>query len=220
MRQMALQRRARLVLSGAIVAMGLALPGHARDVFDEIYQRGKPLEQSLTTIRAHFTEETTSSLLTRPLVAEGTLIVVRPSDILLTYTKPERKTLRLDGQHLLFVWPDRGLRERKDIREAQGRVQKYFVNKTPEELRKHFTIVAADDKSRPGTWHIDMVPTRKQIQQGLSRLELWVRQDSMTLSAMRMTFPGGDTKTMTFTDVVLNQPVSPQELNPRDQNPK
>ena len=104
---------------------------------------GKPIEQSLKTIRARFTEETTSSLLTRPLVAEGTLIVVRPSDIVLTYTKPERKTLRLDAGQLLFVWPDRGLRETKDIRESQARVQRYFVNKSPDELRRHFTIAAS-----------------------------------------------------------------------------
>ena len=34
----------------------------------------------------------------------------------------------------------------------------------------------------------------------------------MTLAAMRMTFPGGDTKTMTFTDVVVNQPIDKAEL--------
>jgi outer membrane lipoprotein-sorting protein len=215
MRLMGLQRRHRLACVCLFVITMLASRSTAGDLFDEIYERGKPMEQSLKTIRARFTEETTSSLLTKPLVAEGTLIVVRPSDILLTYTKPERRTLRLDAGHLLFVWPDRGLRERKDISAAQGRVQKYFLNKTPAELRKHFTITASEDKSRPGTWRIEMVPTRKQIQQGLARLELWVRQDAMTLAVMRMTFPGGDTKTMAFTDVVLNQPVSPSELNPQ-----
>jgi outer membrane lipoprotein-sorting protein len=184
----------------------------AEDLFDEIYRRGQPFEQSLKTVRARFTETTTSSLLVRPLVAEGTLVVVRPSDILLTYTKPERRLLRLDATTLLFVWPDRQLRERKDIREAQARVQKYFVSKTPAELRKHFTIRTTEDRARAGTWRIEMVPTRKQIQQGLARLELWVRQDTLMLAAMTMTFPNGDTKSMTFRDVVVNEPVSPDEL--------
>jgi outer membrane lipoprotein-sorting protein len=219
MRPMALQRRARLALTAFLLAAPALASGSAwltparGDLFDDIYARGKPLEQSIKTVRARFTEETTSSLLVKPLVAEGTLIVVRPSDIVLAYTKPERKTLRLDAGRLLFVWPDRGLRETRDIRESQARVQRYFVDKSPDELRRHFTITAADDKAHGGTWRVDMVPTRKQIQQGLSRLELWVKQDTMTLAAMRMTFPGGDTKTMTFSDVVLNQPVSPQELN-------
>jgi outer membrane lipoprotein-sorting protein len=237
MRQMALQRRARLVFTALVMTApwlavsastpsgenaggaapafvaSLAADDRRRDLFDEIYERGRPIEQSLKTVRARFTEETTSSLLVKPLLAEGTLVVVRPSDVLLTYTKPERKTLRLDEGRLLFVWPDRGLRETKDIRESQARVQRYFLSKSPDELRRHFTIVASEDKTRAGTWRIDMTPTRKQMQQGLSRLELWVRQDALTLAAMRMTFPGGDTKTMTFTDVVLNQPVTAAELN-------
>jgi outer membrane lipoprotein-sorting protein len=222
MRSMARQHGVARVVRLAIVLVSLvfgvlvsgSLAARApRDLFDEIYERGKPLEQSMKTIRARFTEETTSALLVKPLVAEGTLIVVRPSDILLTYTKPEKKTLRLDAGQLLFAWPDRGLRETRDIRESQARVQKYFVSKSPDELRRHFTIVAADDATRKGTWRIEMTPTRKQIQQGLSKLDLWIRQDTMMLAAMRMTFPGGDTKTMTFTDVVMNQPVSPGELN-------
>ncbi len=219
---MARQPRVARLLRLACVLVALVLVTHRstpltagapRDLFDEIYERGKPLEQSMKTIRARFTEETTSALLVKPLVAEGTLIVVRPSDIVLTYTRPERKTLRLDAGQLLFVWPDRGLRETRDIRESQARVQRYFVSKSPDELRRHFTIVATPDAARKGTWRIEMTPTRKQIQQGLSRLDLWVRQDDMTLAVMRMTFPGGDTKTMTFTDVVLNQPVSPAELS-------
>ena len=106
------------------------------------------MEQSIKTIRAHFTETTTSSLLVKPVVAEGTLLAVRPSDILLSYTKPEKKLLRIDATTLRFVWPDRKLHETRDIRESQARVQKYFVDKTPDELRKHFTITAAED-TRP-----------------------------------------------------------------------
>jgi hypothetical protein len=210
---MALQRRACLALAALATVAMPAAPGTARDLFDDIYARSRPIEQTLRTIRARFTEETTSSLLTRPLVAEGTLVVVRPSDVLLTYTKPERKTLRLDADRLLFVWPDRRLRETRDIREAQQRVQKYFVGRTPDALRRHFTIAAAEDRKDAGTWRIDMVPTRSQIQRGLGRLELWIRQDTLTLSVLRMTFPGGETKTMTFTDVVLNQPVAIEELS-------
>jgi hypothetical protein len=186
----------------------------ATDLFDDIYRRGQPLAESLKTIRARFVETTTSRLLVKPLVAEGTVVVVRPSDILLTYVQPERRQIRMDATSLLLVWPDRQLRERRDIRQAQGRVQKYFVDKSPAELRAHFAIRASDDRGRPGTWRIEMVPTRKQIRQGLERLDLWIRQDTLVLVAMTMTFPNGDTKSMTFSDVVVNEAVSPDELTP------
>ena len=60
----------------------------APDLFDEIYARGRGIETSLKTVTARFTETTTSSLLSRPLVAQGTLAVERPSKIVLRYSEP------------------------------------------------------------------------------------------------------------------------------------
>ena len=120
----------------------------ATDAFDALYERGRPIEATLRTIRARFTETTTSSLLVQPLVAEGTLVVRRPHEVVLRYTQPDVKTLRLDEASLLLVWPGRSIRERRDIREAQNRVQRYFVGKSPDELRQHFTITTSEDAAR------------------------------------------------------------------------
>lgn len=194
-----------LLLGGLLVAD--QKPATKGDLFVEIYQRSLPMASSLKTIRAHFTETTTSSLLATPLVAEGTLVAVRPVDLLITYIRPDRKILRMDEKKLLFVWPDRHLRQESDIEQAQKRVQHYFVDKSPEDLRKHFTIQATEDAQKPGTYLVDLVPTRKQIKEGVSRIELWLDKSSLMLSSMRMTFPNGDTKTMVLRDVETNIPV-------------
>ena len=196
----------------ALAASATLRAGAPADLFDEIYQRGQPLEQSIRTIRAHFVETTTSSLLVRPVVAEGTLLAVRPTDILLSYATPEKKLLRIDATTLRFVWPDRKLQETKDIRQSQARVQKYFVDKTPDELRRHFAITATEDKARPATWRLEMVPKRKQIQQGVTKIELWLDQRTSMLSTMTLTFAGGDTKTMAFTNVEVNAPITLADL--------
>jgi outer membrane lipoprotein-sorting protein len=201
-----------VLLAGVLTASATTRAGAPADLFDDIYRKGQPLEQSIKTIRAHFTETTTSSLLVKPVVAEGTLLAVRPSDILLSYTRPEKKLLRIDATTLRFVWPDRKLHETRDIRESQGRVQKYFVDKTPGELRRHFAITATDDAARPGTWRIEMLPKRKQIQQGVTKIELWIDQRTSMLSTMTLTFTGGDTKTMAFTDVEVNAPITLADL--------
>ena len=52
-----------------------------------------------------------------------------------------------------------------------------------------------------------MVPKRKQILEGMTRLELWLDRTSLLLTAMRMTFPTGETKLMTFTDVKPNAAI-------------
>jgi outer membrane lipoprotein-sorting protein len=208
-------RSQRILAAFATLLIAASAPlraGAPGDLFDDIYRRGQPMEKSIKTIRARFTETTTSSLLVKPLVAEGTLLAVRPNDILMTYTKPERKLLRIDAATLRFVWPDRKLQQTQDIRESQARVQKYFVDKSPDELRRHFTIAAVDDAARPGTWRIEMLPKRKQIQQGVTKIVLWIDQKTSILSTMTLTFAGGDTKTMAFSDVEVNPSITLADL--------
>ena len=53
-----------------------------------------------------------------------------------------------------------------------------------------------------------MRPKRKQIKEGLERLELWIDRESLLLVQMRMTFPGGDRKTIRLDDVAVNVPVT------------
>ena len=201
-----------VLLICAILAAFTSLLLHAaapepRDLFDEIYARGRDIESSLKTITARFTETTTSSLLSRPLVTRGTLAVERPSKIVLRYSDPEPRTVLIDQNRMTLVWPSHAVHQETDIASAQRRIEKYFLDKSPDELRRNFTITATEADDRPGTWRVTMLPTRKQIQQGLTRLDLWIDRTSMLLAAMKMTFPNEDTKLMVFENVVVNGPV-------------
>jgi outer membrane lipoprotein-sorting protein len=179
------------------------------DTFDQLYRRGSEINATLKTLTARFTETTTSSLLTRPLVASGVVAVERPSRVVLHYQQPELRDVLIDGDRLTVSWPGRHIREVTNIAAANRRIQKYFVDGRPALLRESFDIVSGKADDRPRTYRVTMVPRRKQIREGLSQLELWLDQTSLLLAAMRMTFPNGDTKLMVFEDVVLNAPVDP-----------
>ena len=200
-----------VLLTCAVIAAFASLLLHAagvsRDLFDEIYARGRGIESSLKTVTARFTETTTSSLLSRPLVARGMLAVERPSKIVLRYSDPEPRTVLIDQNRLTLIWPSHAVHQETDIASAQRRIEKYFLDKSPDELRRNFTITATEAADRAGTWRVTMVPSRKQIQQGLTRLDLWIDRTSMLLAAMKMTFPNEDTKLMVFENVVINGPV-------------
>jgi outer membrane lipoprotein-sorting protein len=197
--------RAMLVLC----ACAAASPGAAqKDLFDEIYERGKPIETGLKTLTADFKETSTSTLLTAPLVSHGTLTVIRPSRVVLTYTGPDRHTVTIEGDSMRVEWPSRGINRRTSIGAAQRRIQRYFVDKSPAQLRSHFDISARVAADRGGTWLVEMTPKRKQIREGVSKLDLWIDQRTVVLAAMRMTFPSGDTKLMEFSNVELNPPES------------
>jgi hypothetical protein len=55
-----------------------------------------------------------------------------------------------------------------------------------------------------------MTPTRRQIKAGIARIDLRIAQASTMLTSMQITFPNGDVKSMTFDEVVTNQPLDPE----------
>lgn len=179
------------------------------DIFDELYTRGKKANDAMKTLVARFTETTTSSLLTKPLVARGRVAVERPSRVVLRYTDPDARVVLIDGNRMTMSWPSRNLRQVTDIGAAQGRVQKYFINGTAEDLRKQFDIEDHGTGDKPGTYYVTMVPKRKQIKENLARLDLWIDRRSLLLDTMKMTFANGDSKTMVFEDVTPNAPIEP-----------
>jgi outer membrane lipoprotein-sorting protein len=200
--------RPRVLLVPLLVCAALA-PAPVRDLFDDIYARSRGIEASLKTETARFTETTTTPMLSKPIVSHGTLAVVRPDRIVLRYADPEPHVVLIDGGQMTFSWPSRGITQTSDIGAARKRVDKYFVDKDPDELRRAFRIAAVTSSDPPGTWRITMTPTRSQITQGLTKLHLWIDRTSLLLTAMRMDFPNGDSKLMTFADVQVNGTVDP-----------
>ena len=193
------------MLVGCLIASMAMSRGAAPDLFDEIYAKGKPFESSLRTLTARFTETSSSPLLVRPLVASGTVSVIRPSRVAMHYTVPERRSVIIDGGRLHVVWPSQGLDRWTPIGATEKRIQQYFVGQTPEQLRSHFTISAEPAESN--RWHVLMTPRRKQIRDGMTTLELWIDRTSVMLTSMLMEFPGGSTKRLDFDDVRVNPPI-------------
>lgn len=185
----------------------------ATDLFDEIHARVKAVDATRHSIRARFTQTTLSSLLVKPAVSKGTVLAEKPSQLLMTYTSPERKTIVMDGTRVV-VKPERGPVEQTDVTEIMKKVNHYFVNATPAELRKSFTVRAFEDpEMKPAAWQIDLVPRRKQIKQGLEHLQVWITKEPIQLAQIRMTFPGGDSDTITIEDAQVNVPIPPHAFD-------
>ena len=195
-------------IAGATIGRAQSAPSK-NAAFDELYERGQRANSGLKTLPARFTETTPSPLLRRPLVARGTLALQRPSTVVLRYDTPEARSVLIDEARLILSWPGRNIHQTRNIGQIQSRIQKYFIDGDPEELRKSFDITVTGAEKRAGADHVVLVPKRKQIREGLTLLDLWIDHSSLLLAAMRMTFAGGETKLMTLEDVVPNAPIAP-----------
>jgi outer membrane lipoprotein-sorting protein len=198
-----------LLVAALTLAVRPAARAAERDLFDDLFARIQPQGEAMRTVTARFVETSTSALLREPLVARGRLSAERPSRLRLDYEVPEKRTLIVDETSLVVDWPSRSEHTVRDISQAQQRVQKYFVAKDPDELRRHFDIHAFVDPAVPGTWQIAMTPKRKQIREGLVDLQVWIDQRSLFMRQMRMVFATGDTKTFALDEAQLNAPLPP-----------
>ncbi len=216
-----IQDVARLAL---VALLGLAgVSAAPPDAFDQLHARVSAAEATRETIRARFTETTTSSLLAKPVVARGTivgqksapgvLIGPRPTRMLITYTAPERKTIVFDTNRLIIKRADQEAPEVLDISDIMKTVNKYFTNATPDQLRRAFNVRAFPDPDMPAYYQMELIPRRKQISQGLERLQIWVTKDTYMLAQMKMSFPGGDSDVFKLEDVQLNVPVAPSTFD-------
>ena len=194
-----------IALAGIAVVSARAA---ADDLFTQIFNRSVLKQKSMQSIRARFTETTVSSLLTKPIVARGTLIGASPARVLMTYTDPEPKTVAIDGETLTIVWPERRERQQIKIAEMQKRIDQYFGRAIIKDLQSMFQILATPDQTLRTADRIEMRPTRKQIKQGLEQLDLWIDRESSMLVQMRMRFQGGDEKTITLDGITTNVPVT------------
>ena len=185
------------------------------DLFDELYGRTLTKRRSIQSIRAQFTETTSSSLLEKPLVSHGTIIATPPGRVLMTYTRPDTRTITIDSKSLVVDWHGRHPREEIDVSQTTKRIEQYFTQATPAQLRSMFEIQAEEDLTLRNTIRVDMRPKRKPIREGLQRLELWIDRQSLLLVQMLMTFPSGETKRITLENFETNVPVTDETFRIR-----
>ena len=197
-----------MALVPALAAQRPIAPDRSADLFTDLYKRGAVKQRTLRSIHARFTETTTSSLLLKPIVAHGTVVAASPARVAMTYTDPEPKTLTMDATTLTIRWTSRPERQQINIRDIQQRVDRYFTHASVDELRSMFEIAARPDPALRHSDLIELTPKRKQIREGLERLEVWIDRDSDLLTQMRLTFPGGDQKTIALGEITLNVPVT------------
>jgi outer membrane lipoprotein-sorting protein len=183
----------------------------SQDYFDLLHRRIAAAEAQRKSVRARFMETTTSSLLAKPVIRHGTLIASKPDRIVITYAPPEPKTIVMKGAQLFVIRPNVPEKDRVetiDIAEIMKKVDHYFTNASPDQLRRAFTIRAFPDPGAPGGSQIDLAPKRKHIKQGLEHLQIWVSPDDM-LAQLQMTFAGGDTEIFKLEGVELNVAIPP-----------
>lgn len=212
-----LTTRLALAIFAALAAGTSIVTAQVDDPFADLMARGREAQATMSRLAASFVETSVSPLLVEPIVATGRVTATyRPLHVVMEYATPEPRTLTLDETTLVVSSRDRSEPEELDIATTMARVQKYFVDATPDDLRRSFDVTLDRDPDvAGGSDHLSMVPKRRQITEGLSRLDLWIDPVRLLLVRMRMEFPAGDMKTFEFSDLEVTAGPSPSSILPQ-----
>jgi outer membrane lipoprotein-sorting protein len=194
---------------GVLLCLAVVHTKQAADPLDDLFARGRSSQLTIKTLTAAFIETTVSSLLRDPLVSTGTLVAAAPMRVAMRYTAPTEKTVVLDENRLIVVWPSRSEREELNIAETQRRVRDSFKDVSAKQLRETFTITLSSDPAAHHAYWLTMIPRRKRMADSLERLQLWVDRASVVLIKMRFEYPGGDTKTIELRNIQTNVAIDP-----------
>ena len=179
----------------------------AADLFDEIYAKGRPtrIEPANADRAVHRNHDVVAAdaAARRARHARG-----RPAEQGGAALRRSRDAAPCSSTATRCAWSGRHGASTSGPTSAprSGASSNTSSTSRPTQLRSHFDIAASVAADRPDAWLVTMTPKRKQIREGLSRLELWLDRATVMLTSMRMTFPNGDTKLMEFDDVA-GQPV-------------
>ena len=130
-----------------------------------------------------------------------------PLRVVMEYKLPTPKTVALDQRWMVIAWANRTDFEKINIAEAQRRVQKYFVDVSPKQLRDSFTVTMTSERSMGEAYRLDLVPKRKQISEGVTRIQIWIDRGSLMMTRMALSFAGGDAKTLELRDIKINPAI-------------
>ena len=187
----------------AMLSLPSAAPHQNSDPLDDLFARGRAAQAATKSISASFTETSVSSLLRDPLVSTGTLVATLPIRVVMSYSSPTVKTVALDDTRLVVARGAGQAREEINIAETQRRVQKYFGEASPKQLRELFTITLSSDP-KADAHRLEMVPRRRQIGEGIDRLRIWIDRTRLVMTRMVLDYPGGDSKTLDLHDIRTN----------------
>ena len=159
---------------------------------------------SMQTMQCRFVQQKTSSMLTNPTVAEGTMAYAAPDKMRWEYTEPYRFALIVNGERIVKVTDGNAeVLEGNAGRMYQGMVGIIMGSASGKKLfdTSMFDVMLYDDGA---FWKVVMSPKRRDMKRMFSRLVFRFDKKTNGISQVEMVESGGDVTEIRFEDIELN----------------
>jgi outer membrane lipoprotein-sorting protein len=215
----------RLLLAGALM-LTLAPPAGARKGkhtdLAEILSQMNEKSKHLSTVSASL-ELTKVTVLVDDKSTQSGQIFFRKGktpEIRIEFQKPEPKTLLLKKNKGEIYLPKINQIQEYDLGQKSGLVQQFLLlgfGSDTGELKKAYNVkyLQEEDLGRDTTVVLELVPRKSNVATQISKIQLWVNEESWLPAQQKLFESGGDYSTARYSGVVVNRPLpaSAFELN-------
>ncbi len=140
-----------------------------------------------------------------------------PATGLITFTEPDAKTVALNGAEVQIYYPKMKTVQIWDLG-REGDLFFQFVllgfGTTSSELRRNYNlrVVGSETVLDRKTTHLELIAKGKQVQNYITSIDLWIPEDSGYPIQEILHEPSGDTKTIRYTHMQINPPLTEKQM--------
>ena len=167
---------------------------------------------SMQSMQCRFVQEKTSSMLSEPSVAEGTMHYAAPDRMRWEYTKPYAFALVVNGERIVKVTDGKAeVMGGNAGRMYQGMVNLIIGSASGKKLfdTTVFDIVLYDDN---GFWRADLTPKRRDMKRMFSQLVFRFDKKTNGISRVEFVSANGDVTSIRFEEIKVNEAIGEEKF--------
>ena len=198
----------------AIIAAGPAIAGVRRPKTDlaEVLARMNDTAKHLKTVAANLDYTTVTVLVNDRSTESGRFYLRNPKnpDILIQFEKPDPKTILFRHNRAEIYYPKIKRVEEYNLERQSGLVQKFLLlgfGTEESALKASYDVklTGEDDLEGESAAVLELTPKQPDVSSQLTKVQLWVSEDSWVPVQQQFTQPGGDYLVARYTDLKINR---------------
>lgn len=197
-------------LSASVVAGDQVegLSGKAK--LDAVLAEISKAQAAIQTLQAEFRQTKVSRLLKEPSVLRGVFYFQVPDQVRWEYRNPRETVVLVTDRAMVTYRPAERMAEKVELPRSQRKLFAFLSASEPiANLSRHFSFTLRDPGDE-GNFVLILNPVTHQLKKRLHHVELSIERKSFLPVTVSYTEADGDTTTYEFSQVKINEPLSPK----------
>lgn len=168
----------------------------------------------LKTVTANLDYTTVTVLVNDRETEIGTFFFDNPKnpEILINFTKPDPKVFLYRHNEAQIYYPKLNRIEQYNLQTQSGLIQQFLLlgfGTDANALKQNYDVSLMDEEDLEGesTIVLNLVPKQPQVKNQLTKIQLWVSEDSWLPAQQQFFEPDGDYLIAHYTDTKVNRPL-------------